>query len=246
MIASTFRFRTTSWNRCLLPSGCGLTRDQVSRCRAGRAVICRSAGTRPMNRCRRRCCVFERLLKASGGARDPAPRWPFVQALNVILRDKAIPAARGAHRRRRGPHLRHGRPVPADRHLCALRPEVQADGCRSADILPRGSGRSGAAGRHHRGRFSALAGGGGDQLQRTNNLQMLPFFIFYRCSACSASAIWPGWPATYAPRLPARCHCRSHHVNGEGLQHEDGHCISGSAIPQLQGATIRPSPSKWR
>ena len=65
-----------------------------------------------------------------------------------------------------------------DRHLCLQRAEA-AGGCRSAHVLPRGPGRAGAAGRHHRGRrafapWLALA-----TSYSTNNPPMLPFFIYY-------------------------------------------------------------------
>jgi pyruvate dehydrogenase E1 component len=55
-----------------------------------------------------------------------------------------------------------------------------------------------------------------------------------RCSGCSAWATSRGSRATCAPRLPARRHAGRTTLNGEGLQHEDGHShVLASHDPQL-------------
>ena len=59
--------------------------------------------------------------------------------------------ARGADRARRGAHLRHGRPVPPDRHLLAAGPALQAGGQRPGHVLQGGQDRPDPAGRHQRG-----------------------------------------------------------------------------------------------
>jgi hypothetical protein len=48
--------------------------------------------------------------------------------------------ARGTHRGRRVAHLRHGRPVPPDRHLEPGRPELRAAGRRPDDVLQGNQG----------------------------------------------------------------------------------------------------------
>jgi hypothetical protein len=63
--------------------------------------------------------------------------------------------ARGADRGRRVAHLRHGRPVPPDRHLEPGRPELRAAGRRPADVLQGKQDRPDPAGRHQRGRRMA-------------------------------------------------------------------------------------------
>ena len=60
--------------------------------------------------------------------------------------------ARGADPGRRGAHLRHGGPVPADRHLQPRGPEVHAGRQGPGHVLPRGQGRPDPAGGHQRGR----------------------------------------------------------------------------------------------
>ena len=60
--------------------------------------------------------------------------------------------ARGADPGRRGAHLRHGGPVPPDRHLQPGGPEVHAGRQGPGDVLPRGQGGPDAAGGHQRGR----------------------------------------------------------------------------------------------
>ncbi len=58
--------------------------------------------------------------------------------------------AHRADRRGRGPYLRHGRPVPPDRHLHPRGPALRAGGQGPGDVLPRGQGRPDPAGRHQR------------------------------------------------------------------------------------------------
>ena len=72
--------------------------------------------------------------------------------------------ARRADRAGREPHLRHGGPVPADRHLQPGRPALSAAGRRPADVLPRGSEGADPAGGHQRARRDGLVHRRGDVL----------------------------------------------------------------------------------
>ncbi len=60
-------------------------------------------------------------------------------------------AARGADHPGRGAHLRHGRHVPAARHLRRAGPAVRAGRQGPGDVLPRGQGGPDPRGRHQRG-----------------------------------------------------------------------------------------------
>ena len=61
-----------------------------------------------------------------------------------------------ADRARRGPHLRHGGPLPPVRHLLARRPALRAGRFRHRALLPRGQRRADSGGRHHRGRLDVV------------------------------------------------------------------------------------------
>ena len=101
------------------------------------------------------------------------------------------PGARAAHRadrRRRGAHVRHGEPVPPDRHLFAGRPALRARGCRLDAVLPRGEGRAAARGGHHRGGRARVVDRGGDVVQRARPSRCCRSTSTTRCSASSASA----------------------------------------------------------
>ncbi len=188
------------------------------------------------NRSRRRIC-----RRSSRSPRAPAiaksrTTMAFVRGMNLLLRDKQIGAARRADRRRRSAHVRHGRHVPPDRHLRAVRPEVPSAGRRPADVLPRRPERPGAAGRHHRARRDGRVDGRGDQLSASATLPMLPFYIYYSMFGFQriGDLAWAagdmrarGFLSAAPPAAPPS--------NGEGLQHEDGHShLLSGAIPNCK------------
>ena len=96
--------------------------------------------------------TFKAVLEPTAEGREISTTQAFVRFLTQLLRDKDARPARGADPRRRGAHLRHGGPVPADRHLQPGGPELHAGRPRPGHVLPRGQGRPGPAGRHQRGR----------------------------------------------------------------------------------------------
>ena len=103
----------------------------------------------------------------------------FVRLLGNLLKDAGARAARRAHRRRRGPHLRHGQPVPADRHLCAARAALPARGL-GLDALRTGKTSTGQIleeGITEAGALSSWTAAATSY--STHGLAMLPFYIYY-------------------------------------------------------------------
>ena len=96
--------------------------------------------------------TFKAVLEPTAEGREISTTQAYVRFLTQLLRDKDARPARGADPGRRGAHLRHGGPVPPDRHLQPRRPEVHAGRQGPGHVLPRGQGRPDPAGRHQRGR----------------------------------------------------------------------------------------------
>ena len=121
-------------------------------------------------------------------------------------------AAHRADRRRRSAHVRHGRHVPPDRHLRAVRPEVQAGRRRSADVLPRRPERPGAAGRHHRARRDVGMDRRRDELlgQQRADAAVLHLLLDVRFPARRRSLL--GRRRHARARIPRRRHRRTHDV----------------------------------
>ena len=61
--------------------------------------------------------TFKAVLEPTAEGREISTTQAFVRFLTQLLRDKDARPARRADPGRRGAHLRHGRPVPPDRHL---------------------------------------------------------------------------------------------------------------------------------
>jgi pyruvate dehydrogenase E1 component len=140
--------------------------------------------------------------------------------------------ARRAHPGGRGAHLRHGRPVPPDRHLQPRGPEVHAGRQGPGDVLPRGQGRPDPAGGHQRGRRhgSWIAAA---TSYSTNNRIMVPFYIYYSMFGFQriGDLAWAAGDMQARGFLLGGTSGRTT-LNGEGLQHEDGHShILAGTIP---------------
>ena len=96
--------------------------------RARRLPAARAAA--PRRRCRSRRSRPSRPSLEGTGEREISTTMAFVRMLTALLKDKNIgknivPIVPG-----RGAHLRHGGPVPPDRHLFLGRAAVHAAGCR--------------------------------------------------------------------------------------------------------------------
>ncbi len=175
--------------------------------------------------------VFERMLKSSG-EREISTTMAFVQVLNLILRDKAVgprvvPIVADEARtfgmeglfRQIGNYAPFGqlyKPVDADQ-LMYYREDA------AGQVLQEGITEAGAM-------SSWIAAA---TSYSTNNLAMLPFFIFYSMFGMQrvGDLAWLAGDMRARGFLLGATAGRTT-LNGEGLQHEDGqsHLFSG-AIP---------------
>jgi pyruvate dehydrogenase E1 component len=166
--------------------------------------------------------VFDRLLKSSGD-REISTTMAFVQALNVILRDKAIgprtvPIICDEARtfgmeglfRQIGIYSPHGqkyKPVDADQ-LMFYREDT------TGQVLQEGINEAGS--------FSSWMAAATSY--STNNVPMLPFYIFYSMFGFQriGDSAWQAADMRARGFLLGATAGRTT-LNGEGLQHEDGH-----------------------
>ena len=125
-------------------------------------------------------------------------------------------AARGADPGRRGAHLRHGRPVPPDRHLQPRGPEVHAGRQGPGHVLPRGQGRADPAGRHQRTRRHGELDRRGDLVldEQPHHGAVLRLLLDVRLPAHRRPGL--GGRRHAGARLPARRHQRPHDAQRRG------------------------------
>jgi pyruvate dehydrogenase E1 component len=178
--------------------------------------------------------VFERLLKASG-EREISTTMAFVQALNLILRDAAVgprvvPIVADEARtfgmeglfRQIGIYAPFGqkyKPMDADQLMYYREDEA-------GQVLQEGITEAGA--------FSSWLAAATSY--STNNLQMLPFFIFYSMFGMQrvGDLAWLAGDMRARGFLLGATAGRTT-LNGEGLQHEDGHShLLSGAIPNCK------------
>ena len=175
--------------------------------------------------------TFDRLLKSSG-ERENSTTMAFVQALNIVLRDKAVgprvvPIVADEARtfgmeglfRQIGIYAPFGqlyKPVDADQ-LMYYREDA------AGQVLQEGITEAGAM-------CSWIAAA---TSYSTNNLPMLPFFIFYSMFGMQriGDLAWAAGDMRARGFLLGATSGRTT-LNGEGLQHEDGHShLLSGAIP---------------
>jgi pyruvate dehydrogenase E1 component len=178
--------------------------------------------------------VFDRLLKSSG-EREISTTMAFVQALNIILRDKVVgprtvPIVADEARtfgmeglfRQIGIYAPFGqlyRPMDADQ-LLYYREDA------AGQVLQEGITEAGAF-------CSWMAAA---TSYSTNNLPMLPFFIFYSMFGMQriGDSCWQAADMRARGFLLGATAGRTT-LNGEGLQHEDGHShLLAGAIPNCR------------
>ncbi len=165
---------------------------------------------------------FERLLKSSG-EREISTTMAFVQALNIVLRDKevgprCVPIVADEARtfgmegmfRQLGIYAPEGqkyKPVDADQ-LMYYRED------QAGQVLQEGITEAGA--------FSSWIAAATSY--STNNLMMMPFFIFYSMFGMQrvGDLAWAAGDMRARGFLLGGTAGRTT-LNGEGLQHEDGH-----------------------
>ena len=178
--------------------------------------------------------VFERLFKASG-EREISTTMAFVQALNITLRDKqvgprCVPIVADEARtfgmeglfRQIGIYAPFGQKYkPMDAEQLMFYREDQA-----GQVLQEGITEAGAF-------CSWLAAA---TSYSTNNLPMLPFFIFYSMFGFQriGDLCWAAGDMRARGFLLGATAGRTT-LNGEGLQHEDGHShLLAGAIPNCR------------
>ncbi|MFN7783765.1 MAG: pyruvate dehydrogenase (acetyl-transferring), homodimeric type, partial [Lysobacterales bacterium] len=178
--------------------------------------------------------AFDRLLKASGD-REISTTMAFVQAFNIILRDKqvgprCVPIVADEARtfgmeglfRQIGIYAPHGqkyKPVDADQ-LMYYREDA------AGQVLEEGITEAGA--------FSSWMAAATSY--STNNLQMLPFYIYYSMFGFQriGDSAWQAADMRSRGFLLGATAGRTT-LNGEGLQHEDGHShLLAGAIPNCR------------
>ena len=176
--------------------------------------------------------AFEALLKGTD-EREISTTMAFVRILNTIVRDKNDRQARRADRAGRVAHLRHGRHVPPARHLFPRRPALHAAGRRPAHVLQGGQERPDPAGRHQRGRARCRSWIAAATSYSTHGAPMIPFYIFYSMFGFQrvGDLAWAAGDMRARGFLLGGTAGRTT-LNGEGLQHEDGHShLLASTIP---------------
>ena len=121
---------------------------------------------------------------------------------------------RRADRSRRGAHLRHGRPVPPDRHLQLGGPALHAGRFRPAHVLPRGQEGPDARRGHQRGGLHLLVDRRRYGLRQSRHPHgaVLHLLLDVRLPARRRLLLGRGRPAH--ARLPVRRHRRPHHARG--------------------------------
>ena len=157
--------------------------------------------------------AFEPLLESLGRARDLDDDGVRAHARHPAQGQEDRPARR-ADRARRGAHLRHGRPVPPDRHLLVGGPALHAAGCRPADVLPRGQEGPDPRGRHQRRRRDVLLDRGRHGLRepRRQHGAVLHLLLDVRLPARRRLQLGGGRHA--GARLPDRRHRGPHDAGG--------------------------------
>ena len=169
--------------------------------------------------------AFEsRSIMKSTGDREISTTMAFVRSLAIMLRDKNLIGTHRSDRCRRVAHVRHGRHVPPARHLQSSKGQLYEP--MDADQLmfyKESENGSDSAGRHHRGRRHVVLDRRGDQLQRHGE-PMIPFFIYYSMFGFQriGDLAWAAGDQRARGFLLGGTSGRTT-LNGEGLQHEDGH-----------------------
>ena len=178
--------------------------------------------------------AFEQITKGTG-EREISTTMALVRGMNLLLRDKQL-----------GERVV---PIVADeartfgmegmfRQIGIYAPFGQKytpAGCRPAAVLPRGPEGPGAAARHQRGRRHGAWMAAATSYSISNQA-MLPFFIYYSMFGFQriGDLCWAAGDMRARGFLIGGTAGRTT-LNGEGLQHEDGHShLMSGAIPNVK------------
>ena len=160
--------------------------------------------------------TFKAVLDATAEGREISTTQAYRALPDATAARQGAGPARGADPGRRGAHLRHGRPVPPDRHLQPRGAEVHAGRQGPGDVLPRGQGRPDPAGGHQRGRRHEQLDRRGHQLQhqQPHHGAVLRLLLDVRLPAHRRPGL--GRRRHAGARLPARRHLGPHHAQRRG------------------------------
>ena len=170
------------------------------------------------------------------GEREISTTMAFVRVLAALLRDKAIGRADRPDRPRRVAHVRDGGDVPPGRDLLAGRPALPAPGLRAADVLQGGRARPDPRGGDHRGRARSPRSSPPGRPTAPTAMQMVPFYIYYSMFGYQrvGDLVWAAGDSRTRGFLLGGTAGRTT-LNGEGLQHEDGHShVLFSVVPNCR------------
>ena len=211
------------------------------------AVTCRRAGAGPRRSRYRRCRSLMRCSRPRPRVANSPRPWRSCACSACCSKDKQLGQARGADCGRRVAYLRHGRPVPPDRHLVDGRPAVHAAGPRPAHVLQRRQERPDSARGHQRGRRHVLVdrGGYGILNARRADDPVLHLLFHVRRAAHRRPVVGGGrfararLPCSVAPRDAPRSTARA--CNTKTATRTYRRRRFRTAFP-----TTRPSPTNWR
>ena len=201
------------------------------------AAICRSAGAEAESLPVPPLDTFEPLLKGTG-EREISTTMAFVRMLGHPAEGQGARQAHRADRAGRIAYLRHGRPVPPDRYLIADGQKYMPEDAdqlmfyreETGQILQEGINEAG-------GMCDWIAAA---TSYTTHNEPMIPFYIFYSMFGFQriGDLAWAAGDMRSRGFLLGGTAGRTT-LNGEGLQHEDGHSrMLAATIPEL--LSLRP------
>jgi pyruvate dehydrogenase E1 component len=209
-----------------------------------RCVTCMSAATRWAATCRTGAPksdesftvpslqTFKAVLEATPEGREISTTQAYVRFLTTLLRDQGIGATCGADSGGRGAYFWHGRFVQASGHLQPGRPAVHPCRQRPSDVLPRRQGgQILQEGINEAGGMSSWIAAATSY--STSNRIMVPFYVYYSMFGFQriGDLAWAAGDMQARGFLLGGTSGRTT-LNGEGLQHEDGHShILASTIP---------------
>ena len=190
--------------------------------------------------------IFDALLKASGEGREFSTTMAFVRLLGILLKDKnlgrhVVPIVADESRtfgmeglfRQIGIWSSVGQLyTPQDRDQLMFYKED-----KNGQILQEGINEAGAM-------CSWIAAA---TAYSTHGVPMIPFFIYYSMFGVQRTGdLWWAAGDSRARGFLLGGTAGRTTLNGEGLQHEDGHShVSAAQIPNCI-PTTRPSPTNWR
>ena len=157
----------------------------------------------------------------------------FVRVLNDAHARQGDRQARRADRARRVAHVRHGGHVPPARDLLPGRPALPARGRRAAHVLPRGQAAARSSRRASTSPARCSSWIAAATSYSNHGVPMIPFYIYYSMFGFQrvGDLAWAAGDTRARGFLLGGTAGRTT-LNGEGLQHEDGHShCSARLIP---------------